>query len=192
MLAQIKNQVNWLDIFVLIILIRICYVAIKTGFLLELFKILGAILAAYLSLHYFSRLSSFVSTLIGFRNISPAFLSLLSFVFLAGAGYLAFSFLRRIFLKLIKMEAVSTLNKWGGFVLGVARGFLFASLVIFIFVISGIGYLKKGVTVSYSGKALFRIAPAAYSWVFNGLVSKLVTGEKFNQIIFDAEKEINK
>ncbi len=101
-----------------------------------------------------------------------------------------FSFLRRIFFKLVKMEAVSALNKWGGLVLGITRGFLFASLVIFIFVISGIGYLKKSVTVSYSGKAIFKIAPATYAWAFNGLVSKLVTGEKFNQSILDVEKDL--
>lgn len=101
-----------------------------------------------------------------------------------------FSLLRRIFFKLVKMVAVSALNKWGGFVLGITRGFLFAGLVIFIFVISGIGYLKKSVTSSYSGKAIFKISPATYGWVFNGLVSKLVTGEKFNQAILDVEKDL--
>ncbi|MEK6727252.1 MAG: CvpA family protein [Candidatus Omnitrophota bacterium] len=190
MFSQIKNQINWLDLFVIIILIRICYVAIKTGFPIELFKILGVILATYLSLHYFSGLSSSLLILIGSKNIPSVFLSLLSFMFLAGAGFLFFSFLRRIFFKLVKMEAVSALNKWGGLVLGITRGFLFASLVIFIFVISGIGYLKKSVTVSYSGKAIFKIAPATYAWAFNGLVSKLVTGEKFNQSILDVEKDL--
>ena len=192
MLTQIKNQINWLDLFVIIILIRICYAAIKTGFPVELFKILGVILATYLSLHYYSGLTSVVSILIGSKNMPLVFLNLLSFIFLAGAGFLFFSFLRRIFFKLVKMEAVSALNKWGGFVLGITRGFLFASLVIFIFVISGIGYLKKSVTASYSGKAIFKIAPATYAWVFNGLVSKLVTGEKFNQVILDVEEDINK
>ena len=103
-----------------------------------------------------------------------------------------FSILRRIFFKLVKMEAVSALNKWGGLVLGITRGFLFASLVIFIFIISGIGYLKKSVAASYSGKAIFKIAPATYVRVFNGLVSKFAAGEKFNQATLDVEKGINK
>lgn len=192
MLAQIKNQLNWLDIFVVIILIRICYTAVKTGFPVELFKILGLILAAYLSLHYYSRLSLFVSTLLGSKNISPLFLSLLSFIFLAGTGLLVFSFLRRIFFKFVKMEAVSALNKWGGFVLGIARGFLFASLLIFIFVMSRADYLKKTVTTSYCAKGVFKIAPAAYVWIFEELVSKFTAAEKFNQAVFDLEKDISK
>jgi len=190
MLTQIKNQINWIDLFVIIILIKICYVAIKTGFPVELFKILGLILATYLSLHYYFRLSSFVSILLGSKNIPSVFLSLLSFIFLAGAGFLFFSFLRRIFFKLVKMEAVSSLNKWGGLVLGITRGFLFAGLVIFIFVISGIGYLKKSVAASYSGKAIFKIAPATYGWAFNGIVSKLITGEKLNESILNVEKDL--
>lgn len=190
MLAQIKNQINWLDLFVIIILIKICYAAIKTGFPAELFKILGVILATYLSLHYYSWLSSFVSILLGSKNMPLVFLSLLFFISLAGAGFLFFSFLSRIFFKLVKIEAVSSLNKWGGLVLGITRGFLFAGLVIFIFVISGIGYLKKSVAASYSGKAIFKIAPATYAWVFNGIVSKLVSGEKLNQSILNVEKDL--
>lgn len=188
MLAQIRTQINWLDLFIIIILIRICYTAIKAGFPAELFKIAGLILATYLSLHYYSGLSSFLSGLIGPKNTLSALLSPVSFIFLAGAGIFAFSLLRRIFLKLVKMEAVSSLNKWGGFVLGITRAFLFASLVVFIFVISGTGYLKRSVTASYSGKAVFKIAPATYAWVFNGLVSKFVSGEKFNQGVLDAQK----
>src|SRR3989338_5766022 len=115
----IIKQVNWLDILILIILIRASYVAIKTGFPLELFKILGVTLATCLSLHYYSGVSAFISASLGFKNIPTALLNLLSFILLAGAALLAAFVLRKLIFRFVKMEAVSGLNKWGGFFLGI-------------------------------------------------------------------------
>lgn len=189
---NIIKQVNWLDIFVLIILIRICYVSVKSGFPVELFKFSGLILAVFLSLHYYTRLSALVSVSLGLKNVSLVFLSLLSFVFLASIALLIVSLLRKLFFKLVKIEAVSNLNKWGGLVIGIVRAFLFASLIIFVFVMSGISYLQGSVASSYSGKGIFRLAPQAYGWMFNGVVSKFCASEKFNQSVLKAEKGLNK
>lgn len=185
MILDTLKQFNWVDIFVAVLFIRICYAAIKSGFLVELFKILGTIFAIYLSFHYFLSLSDFVSGHIPQNVIPQEFLNFLCFIVLAITGYLVFVILRQIILHFIKMEAIPKLSRWGGLILGIVRAFFFTGFVIFILVISTITYFGRSVAVSYSGKQLFKIAPAVYTGVWNGFASKFMPNEKFNQGILD-------
>ncbi len=52
MLLNIIKQLNWVDIFVLIVLLRTAYISRKAGLPREFFKLLGTVLAIYLSLHF--------------------------------------------------------------------------------------------------------------------------------------------
>jgi uncharacterized membrane protein required for colicin V production len=53
------QQFNWVDVFVVILLLRIIYCAIKNGIFIEFFKLLGMLLSCYLFLHYYTKLSVF-------------------------------------------------------------------------------------------------------------------------------------
>jgi uncharacterized protein YpmS len=85
------------------------------------------------------------------------------------------------------MEAVSNLNKWGSLILSVIRSFLLISLLIFIFVIAPTDYFRNSVNNSYSGKHLFTIAPTTYTWLWNSVMSKFRTQEKFNDAILKVQ-----
>jgi len=183
MLFNTLKQFNWVDIFVVILLLRIGYIAIKKGFSIELFKLLGTVLATYLSFHYYLIFSDYIGSRIRLNKIPLEYLTSLIFVVLGFLGYLIFAILRNLFYRFIKMEAVPNLNKWGGLVLGLARGVLSVSLIIFILVISPLGYLKDSVTGSYSGKYLFKVAPTIYSGLWNSMAPKSITQQKFNKAI---------
>jgi len=185
LLSTIK-QFNWVDIFVVIIFIRIFYVSLKSGFSVELFKFFGAVLAIYLSLHYYTTLADFIGARI--KKVPVEFFYLFAFAALAILGNLIFVLLRSIFYRFIHMEAVPQLNKWGGFVLGIARCILVVGLLTFILVISDIGYFKKSVANSYSGKYFLRVAPNVYSGLWNNLISKFMPKEKFNRSTLDIPK----
>src|SRR3989338_6816197 len=165
-LLNILKQFNWVDIFFAILLIRICYVAVKNGFPVELFKLLGTILASYLSLHYYIIFSDDIVGRIGAKFIPLEYLNSFSFIALAILGYLIFVLLRKVFSRFIQMEAVPNLNKWGSLILSMMRGFLFVSLLIFTLVIAPTGYFRNSVNNSYSGKRLFNIAPMTYTWLW--------------------------
>lgn len=190
MLLEIIKQFNWVDFLVVIILFRICYIGAKSGFSLELFKFLGILSAIYLSLHYYTMLSDFFRNRIAVKSLPLEFLDFLSFIVLAILGYLVFVSLRSVFYRFIKMEATPKLNKGGGFILGIGRGFLVAGLIIFMLVISSIGYLKNSVNDSYLGKRLVKVAPATYSALWNKLMSKFMTKEKFNQTVLEVQKDL--
>lgn len=187
MIFETLKQFNWLDIAVIILAIRICYAAVKSGFFPELFKILGTIFAVYLSLHYFSNLSEFIKERFLVNIVPDEFLNFLCFVILAVAGYLVFVILRVVILRFVKMEAVPKLSRWGGLILGMFRVLLLAGLVVFILALSSVSYVKRSASHSYSGKFLFTVAPAVYGNLWNGLVSKFAASEKFNEAVSEVE-----
>lgn len=188
MLLDTIRQFNWVDIFVIIVLFRIGYIAIKGGLPVEFFKLLGTLAAIYLPLHYYTMVSDFIRQRVAIVNMPLDFVDFLFFIFLAMLGYLIFLALRSVFTRFIKMEAVPHLNKWGGFILGVSRGFLCAGLIIFILVISTVGYLKTSVKDSYLGSRLFNLAPATYNWLWNNFASKFMSSEKFNKTILEVQE----
>jgi hypothetical protein len=98
--------------------------------------------------------------------------------------------LRKVFSRFIQMEAVPNLNKWGSLILSMMRSFLFVSLLIFILVIAPTGYFRNSLNNSYSGKRLFNIAPTTYTWLWNSIMSKFRTQEKFNETIFEFQTSL--
>lgn len=188
MSLNILKQINWVDIFVLVLIARVCYVALKTGFPIELFKLLGTLAAIYFSLHYYILLSDLISKYVPVEGIPSDILYFAIFLILAISGYLIFSLVRNVIYNLIKVEAVSNLNKWGGLVLGVGRAILITSLIIFTMVLSNIEYLKKSVKDSYSGKTLYYVSVDTYAWIWDNLVSKFASNEKHNETIPREEK----
>jgi len=186
MIISTLKQFNWVDIFVVVILIRVCWAAVKGGFLAEFFKILGTIAAIYLALHYYTGLSDSIGERIPFKNVPLDFLDFVFFIVLAITGYLLFVVLRQAILKFINMEPIAQLNKWGGLILGITRAFLLSSLLIFMLLISSISYLKNSVINSFSGEYFSKIAPGVYASIWNGVTSKFMVKEKFNQTVLEA------
>ena len=185
-LLSTLKQFNWIDILTVIITIRICYVSLKSGFIIELFKFFGVVLAIYLSLHYYSGLADFIGARI--KKPPAEFFKPFAFATLAILGNLIFVLLRSIFYRFIHMEAVPQLNKWGGFVLGIARCILAVGLLTFILVIPNISYLKKSVANSYSGKYFLKVTPNLYSGLWYDLISKFMPKEKFNKSVQEIQK----
>jgi len=191
MLLEIIKQFKWVDVFILIILFRICYIGMKNGLPVEFFKLLGTVTAIYVSLHNYTLFSDWLQGLMGFKEFPLDFFDFLAFMPLAIAGYLLFVLLRALFYRYINMEAAPRLNQWGGLALSVVRGFLFSGLIIFMLVISSISYFKTSVSESYFGTRLFRIAPITYRWLWGAVGSKFMGKEKFNNTVTEIEKEFS-
>jgi uncharacterized membrane protein required for colicin V production len=194
-MLEIIKKLNWVDLFVIILLFRIGYVAIKSGFSVELFKLLGTTAAIYMSLHYYTAFSDWIAKSshipISKESMPLEFMDFISFLILAIAGYIIFVGLRIGLYRFIKMEAVPVLNKWGGLVLGILRGFLLAGLIIFMLAISTLTYLRNSAIKSYLGKGLFKVAPATYSWLWGNITSKFMTNEKFNKTILEVSEGLH-
>ncbi len=185
---DIVKQFNWVDIFVIIILIRICYVSMKSGFSAEVFKLPGTVLAIYLAFHYYIGLGDIVRKYVSEEMVPLEFIDFICFVLLVLLGYLLFLILREAFSRFLKLEAVPLVNRWGGLVLGAGRGILLAGLVIFMLFISSADYFKESVKKSYSGTRLFKVAPLTYRVVLEDFIVKFFPDEKYNEVVSDIEQ----
>lgn len=185
------QQFNWVDVFVAILLFRICYIAVKTGIFVEFFKLLGILFSCYLSLQNYTNLADFARS----RIPAPSVLSLelwdfLALLVLAALGYLFFVLLREAFFRFVKTETVSVLNKWGALLLGIARGFILCSLIIFLMSVPVLDYLENSVKKSFSGKRLIKVSTGVYTYLWNNLATKFIPQQKFNKVVLEVQKDI--
>ncbi|MCX5712528.1 MAG: CvpA family protein [Candidatus Omnitrophica bacterium] len=193
MLIDILKQFNWLDVFVLILMIRVVYVATTRGFISELFKLIGVLVAIYLSFHYYTLLADFIRSKLPVDERMPLqFLDFICFVALAGIGYSIFAIIRIMLFNLIKMDAVPRLQKWGGFLLGFFRAWLLSGLIVYTLSISSVEYLHKSVYSSYWGKSLFYAPVNTYTFIWESIMSKFMSGEKFNSTVNQASEAMSK
>lgn len=190
MALEVIKQFNWVDILLVILLIRICYISFKNGLSVELFKLLGTIAAIYLALHYYTALSDWVmmSLAVVKEKMPIDFLDFLSCFFIAAVGYLIFVELRIFFYRFINIEAAPRLNHWGGLLLGIGRGVLLVGLIMYLLAISSITYLNRSVRNAYYGSRFFKVAPKMYSSMWNGFFSKFMTKEEFNKTVTEVKE----
>lgn len=183
-------KLKWFDFFIIILLLRTCYIAVKCGIIIEIFKTLGLILAIFLSLHFYTAVSESLNARFSMSAIPLEFLDFLVFVILAICGYFAFLILRMTFSRLVKTEAVSLFNKWGGLTLGILRGILLIGFVTYALVISSVIYLKTSVNNSYFGKTTLGIAPSVYRGLWEVIVSKFSAKDSYNQYVDETENSL--
>lgn len=185
------QRFNWLDVFVAILLFRVCYIAVKTGIFIEFFKLLGTLFACFIALHNYTKLADFARA----RIPSSSLLSLelwdfLALFVLAVLSYLFFALLRETFFRLVKTQAVSLLNKWGALFLGIARGLILCSLIIFLMSVPVLDYLENSVVKSFSGKRLIKVSTGVYAYFWNSLASKFMPQEQSNKVVLEVQKDI--
>ena len=117
-------------------------------------------------------------------------MNLLSFACLALAGYVILAILRRIFTRFITAESAPEIHKWGGILAGLMKGFLLSSIIVYAMAISGVNYLHKSVNTSYSGKYWMGVGCGLYSGLWDGVVSKFMTGEQFNKNTVEVQASV--
>ena len=184
MLINIISQMNFLDILLLIIALRICYTAAKTGLAIEFFKLLGVLFATYVALHYYTSISDLIQRRFVPKELMPLeFFDFIVFFILAWAAYLGFVALRSIFYRFMSLEATPKLNKFGGLILGIGRAFLSVGLLVYMLTISSVSYLSNSVKHSYLGRKSVIISPVTYHWLWSSVVAKFSKHEKFNPIV---------
>lgn len=190
-MQTIIRQLNWVDVFFLILSLRVCYAAMKVGFVAEFFKLLGTLCALYTSLHYYTYLSDWFTGLLHI-NVKEGthleFLDFVTFLLLAGVCYAAVASLRLLFTHFVKIEAVSKLNQAAGLVLGSCRVFLLLGLIAYLLAISSVVYLRRSVESAYSGRFFFRVATSTYEGLWNNLFSKCMPSETFNETVIETEE----
>lgn len=192
-LWKLIKQLNWVDIFVLILLFRTTYIAIKSGIFIEFFKLLGTLLGCFISLHYFTKLGDFFEACIPTPPTMPLEIwDFFSFFILIILSYFIFFILREAFSKFVKTEVVTILNRWGAALLGITRGFILVSLIIFLLSIPVLNYFVNSVKDSFSGKRMIKVSPTVYAYSWKNFFSKFMPKQEYNKVVLEIQDDILK
>ena len=181
MANDIITSINWIDVLITIIALRILYIGIKLGIVIELFKLVSVFFAVFVTLHYFSSLSQFLHDKV---SISDNVSMVIAYAFLWFTVIFVFKLIRDGITTVFKVEAHSLFDKWGGLVIAIGRGLLISSLAVFFLLTPRVEYFKKTIEHSVMGSRLVHVAPKFYESCYDGLVSKFFPHEELNKSVF--------
>jgi len=182
-ILEFSRHLNWIDILVAVVFLRLIFESQKQGLEVEFFKILGTFSALYLALHYYSSLAVHFTGHSGSKNPPGHFLELVSYLILFFIGYLVFWLIRSLIVRVITAQTNPVLNKWGGVGVGFLRALFLSSLILFALLIPRSEYFKESVRYSLSGPMIVRVAPATYTFLWERIISKFNSGDKFNNAV---------
>ncbi|MBL7068457.1 MAG: CvpA family protein [Candidatus Omnitrophica bacterium] len=167
-LLDILSRINWVDVLILTILFRICYVGFNRGLANEAVPLIGIYAALVISLHFYAPIGNFIS---GFTSINKNHAYVLCFVSLAAFTNYVFSIIEAyIVSKVMQIHVASLLDRIGGLFFGILRGILLASVVITALELIPIKYLDDSIYKrSLLGTRFLNIAKGAHNKTFSFL-----------------------
>jgi uncharacterized membrane protein required for colicin V production len=159
---QILSRINWVDVLVIILMIRISCVAFMDGLSHEIFPFLGVLAVFVLSLHYYMGLGYIISTNLG--SITADVSNCLSFIILVVVLGFIVKFLKVILDKIVKVQWHPVIEKFGGLFVGILKAYIITAMVLTVLVLIPLSYLQWSVKDrSLTGKYVLMAGPEAYS-----------------------------
>ena len=124
MITHLIKSINWVDVALLVLFIRMIFVGVKNGFISEFFKSLGVVTAVFVSFHYYSFLGAWVAVK---TNITWDFWDFFMFAGLWFAVSVFFKYVRETVLILFNIETKHQgFDKYAAGIVAVGRGIRFA------------------------------------------------------------------
>jgi len=153
-------KVNWVDVLVLILLIRISYRGFIRGFSSEILPLLGTFLLLIISLHNYAFIGQLVSA---YTPLTRPISNLIAFSILTGIVIFLFNMATKIIQKMVRVEVISFVQHAGGLILGFIRASLTISLVLIFLVLIPIRYLDSSIKDrSVLGMKFLKIGPVIH------------------------------
>ena len=109
---ELITKINWVDVLVAILMLRISYVASRDGLSHEIFSFLGTILIMVLATHYYAVLGRPISR--NMMNMPIELANFLSFLILVVALGFLVRLLRLLLDKIVKVQWHPIMEKFGG------------------------------------------------------------------------------
>lgn len=140
---DIITRINWVDVVIAVIALRIVYTAFADGLSHQIFPFLGSIAMAVLGLRYYTVLGSFISRVTG--GIPLRFSEFIAFIMIVTALAFAIRFIKKVIDIIVKVEWHPLIERFGGIIAGIGRAYLIVSIVLIILVLAPVPYLQSSV-----------------------------------------------
>ncbi len=158
---EILAKINWVDVLILIIVLRTSYVSLQDGLSHEILPLAGSVCMLVFSLHYYNRIALFLYN--GGFTLPMELLNPAGFILSAVVIGILFKFIKVMIDKIIKVSWHPLIEKFGGLLAGVVRGAILTSTILITIVLIPLPYLQWSVRDrSLTGVYFLRIGPVIY------------------------------
>ena len=173
MATSLIHTFNWVDILILIVLIRVLFIASRKGLLDETFKLLGVFVGAILSIHFFVRLGNWILVYLYVleykaRGIALAgiFLTTLFIFRYLRIGVLSFFGFNE------KEDSVGLIKGFFILIFRAVRGVLLISFLLFFFGQGGFYYLQASKNNSMLSNYISGVTPKVYELSYRYVIAR--------------------
>lgn len=173
------TNLNWVDVLIIIIIIRCLYVGANRGLVIEFFKFLGMIFAVFITQHFYVRCAAVLPF------IPESFGEPLAFILLWFFVILVFHLIRNGWMLICKNEESPFLGKLMGACLSVIRGVLIGGMIALLLFVSGNRFLVKSARQAFVYPDVVSVPVRFYSVTFEAVVHRLFPEEKKNDAVFE-------
>ncbi len=181
MLMHFLRSINWVDVGLAVLLIRIVFIGVKNGLIPEIYKIFGVFLGIIISFHVFSLTSAILASRTSIKVQTWEFLT---FVFFCAGIYIAVKFLRDGLLLLFRVESNHQgFDKYAGGMLAAGRAIWVISCVLFALLLVRHDYIQSQTRHSLAFKGLGWAAANTYKAVYQNVIAKLFENQKYNSVV---------
>ena len=162
---EVASKINWVDVLVLIVVLRISYVALHDGFSHEIFPLIGTTCTGIICYSYYNTVSVYLSgrlesLLKSAPKIPSAAWNFIAFLLLVIVVGLSFKFLRALVDKLVKVTWHPFVESIGGLICGILRASVVLSVVLVFISLIKLPYLNHSINErSLTGGYFLRIVP---------------------------------
>ena len=155
---EVIFKAEFIDLFFLILCLRVIYISISRGLISENFKIVGILFSSFFAFQYFAFLGDVLRNKVLFLNVE--YLYLASFVLIFFAIYTVFGLMRLIATLLCRKRESSIGKNWLLLFMGGFRAVFLSSVIIFVLCLSPLD--SKHFRNSISFNLFSNVAPKIY------------------------------
>jgi len=155
---EVTFKADFIDLFFLILCLRVVYISVSRGLVSENFKVAGIFFSSFFAFQYFASLGDVLQNRVLFLNTE--YLYLASFILIFFVTNAVFSLARLIATFLYKKRESTVSENWLLFFIGVFRAAFLSSVIIFALRLSPLD--SKYFSNSISSNIFGGIAPNIY------------------------------
>ncbi|MFH1848114.1 MAG: CvpA family protein [Candidatus Omnitrophota bacterium] len=156
---EFLGRINWVDCFVLILLIRNGYVGFLNGVTRELLRVLDHTAVVIITFYFYAPIARRIAELITLVQ------SVVYAIVFFGLYFFMFFALRMVYMLLgnmLKSQVSTVASKVGGLIFGLCKSSILISLILINLMFLPTTYFKTSITRSILGRAALKVAPFIY------------------------------
>ena len=140
---DIFTNINWVDVLILLIMLKATYTGLRIGFVAGIFNFLGALFCVVLGMHLYSGIAD---ALIVYVSLPKWLARCIGLALNVVPKRTSFKYGIVLIFRILNIQFFTHIEKVGGAILGAFRGILLCGLVCFTILFLPVDYFQNSVT----------------------------------------------